>query len=61
MIQLQLTETETTTLREILEKHLKEMTYEIAFSHGKESIEYLKKRKEFIERLIERLRSSEGS
>jgi hypothetical protein len=59
MTQIQLTEIETTMLKEILEKHLSEMTFETAFSHSKESIEFLQKRKKFIEGLIERLRSGE--
>jgi hypothetical protein len=42
-------------LRDILQKHLSELTFEIAFSDRKDSVEFLKRRKEFIEGFIQRL------
>jgi hypothetical protein len=42
-------------LREILQKHLLELTFEVTFSHRRDSVAFLKKRKEFIESFIQRL------
>ncbi len=42
-------------LRNVLEKHLTQLTWEIAFTHSTDSIRFLRKRKEFIEGFIQRL------
>ncbi len=55
MTRIELTKDEANMLREILQNHLTELTHELAFSHSKDSIQYLKQRKEFIEGLIQRL------
>jgi len=55
MAQIELTPSEMIMLREVLQKHLSELTFEVAFSHRGDSVEFLKKRKEFIESLIQRL------
>jgi len=55
MAQIELTQDEIAMLREILQKSLSELTLEIAFSDRKDFREYLKKRKGFMEGLIQRL------
>jgi len=55
MAQIELTRDEIAMLREILQKGLSELTLEIAFSDRKDFREFLKKRKGFMEGLIERL------
>ena len=55
MVQIELSDGERDTLREILQKHLTELTWELTFTHKKDSIEFLKGRKEFIEGFIQRL------
>ena len=55
MAQIELTQDEIAMLREILQKGLSELTLEIAFSDRKDFREFLKKRKGFMEGLIERL------
>ena len=55
MAQIELTQNETEMLREILQKHLSELTFEVAFTHTTDSIRHLKRRKEFIEGFIQRL------
>jgi hypothetical protein len=55
MAQIELTQDEVTMLREILQKGLSELTLEIAFSDRKDFREFLKKRKAFMEGLIQRL------
>ncbi len=42
-------------LREVLQNHLKEVSWEIAFTHSKDSVQFLQKRREFIEGFIQRL------
>ena len=42
-------------LRDILKKHLSELSFEIAFTHTKDFAEILRKRKEFAEAFIQRL------
>jgi len=46
---------EITLLRDILKKHLSELSFEIAFTHTKDFAEILRKRKEFAEAFIQRL------
>jgi hypothetical protein len=53
--QIELTDGERDMLRDVLHKHLTELSWEIAFTHSKDSIEFLQKRKGFIEGFIERL------
>jgi hypothetical protein len=55
MAQIELTQDEIAMLREILQKGLSELTLEIAFSDRKDFREFLKKRKGFMEGLIQRL------
>jgi hypothetical protein len=55
MVQIELTEGERETLRAILQKHFSELSWEIAFTHEKASLEFLQKRKEFLEGFIQRL------
>jgi hypothetical protein len=57
MAQIELTQDEVNMLRDILRKHLSELSFEIAFthSHRKDFREFLEKRREFIEGFIQRL------
>jgi hypothetical protein len=55
MAEIELTQTEMNMLRDILKKHLSELTFEVAFTHRKDFLEFLEKRKEFIEDFIQRL------
>jgi signal-transduction protein with cAMP-binding, CBS, and nucleotidyltransferase domain len=55
MAEIELTQTEMNMLRDILKKHLSELTFEVAFTHRKDFAEFLEKRKEFIEDFIQRL------
>ena len=55
MVQIGLNDGERGTLRDVLQKHLSELSWEIAFTHGKDSVEFLQKRREFIEGFIQRL------
>jgi hypothetical protein len=57
MAQIELTHTEIDLLHEILQKALSELSLEIAFTDRKSCREFLKKRKEFMERFIQRLES----
>jgi len=52
---IELTQSEMDMLKDILQKDLTELTYEVAFCHNRESVAFLMKRKEFIESLIQRL------
>jgi hypothetical protein len=52
---IELTDGEKDMLREVLQNHLKEVSWEIAFTHSKDSVQFLQKRKEFIESFIQRL------
>jgi hypothetical protein len=55
MAEIELTQTEMNMLRDILKKHLSELTLEVAFTHRTDFREFLEKRKEFIEDFIQRL------
>ncbi len=55
MAQIKLTGEDRDILREVLQKHLSELSWEIAFTHRKDSSDFLQKRKEFIEGFIQRL------
>ncbi len=55
MAQIELTQVEVESLREILKRYLSELTMEIACSDRKDFRDFLKKRKEFMEDLIQRL------
>ncbi len=55
MAQIELTENEADMLREILRKHLTELTFEMAFSHRRDTGDILRERKEFLEGFIRRL------
>ena len=56
MPQIELTQSEMDMLKDILQKGLSELTFEVAFCHNRDSVAFLMKRKEFIESLMERLR-----
>jgi hypothetical protein len=55
MAEIELTLIEMNMLRDILKKHLSELTFEWAFTHRRDYFELLEKRKEFIEDFIQRL------
>ena len=55
MVDIELTQNEADILREILEAHLSELTFEIAFTHNREFTELLKKKREFIIDFLQRL------
>ncbi len=55
MAQIELTDGERDMLRDVLQKHLTELSWEIAFTHSRDSVEFLRKRKGFIEGFIQRL------
>jgi hypothetical protein len=55
MAQIEMTQDEIEMLRDIMKKQLSELTLETAFTHRKDFREYLKRRKEFMERLVGRL------
>lgn len=55
MAQIELTQVEMNMLRDILKKHVSELSFEIAFTHTKDFAEILRKRKEFAEAFIQRL------
>ena len=55
MVQIELEEGERDMLRDVLQKHLSELSFEIAFTHRKDPLKFLQKRKEFIEGFIQRL------
>ncbi len=61
MAQIELTQDEMKTLRETLKTYLSELSFEIAFTHSKDSAEVLRKRAEFIKSFIERLDRELGS
>ncbi len=52
---IELTDEERDRLRDIFQKHLTELSWEIAFTHNRDSIEFLRKRREFVEGFIHRL------
>ncbi len=55
MSQIELTNGDREMLREVLQNHLTEVSWEIAFTHSRDSVRYLQKRREFIEGFIQRL------
>ena len=55
MARIELTDGERDMLRDVLQKHLTELSWEIAFTHTKDSVRFLQKRREFIEGFIKRL------
>ncbi len=54
-MRIELNDLEKNKLRDILQKHLKELSWEIAFTHTTDSVKFLRDRKEFIEGFIQRL------
>ncbi len=52
---IELTDGDRDMLREVLQNHLTEVSWEIAFTHSKDSVQFLRKRREFIEDFIQRL------
>jgi signal-transduction protein with cAMP-binding, CBS, and nucleotidyltransferase domain len=61
MARIELSQIEVDMLREILGKQLSELTLETAFTHRKGFHEFLKRRKEFMEGLIQRLEREQAS
>jgi len=55
MAQIELTQAEMNMLRDTLKTYLSELSFEIAFTHSKDSAEILRRRAEFIERFVQRL------
>ncbi|HXX35929.1 MAG TPA: hypothetical protein VEM15_15780 [Thermodesulfobacteriota bacterium] len=61
MAQIELTQEEMHMLRDTLKTYLSELTFEIAFTHSKNSAEVLRRRAEFLEGFIQRLDRELGS
>ncbi|MGO8987679.1 MAG: hypothetical protein ACLQGU_08185 [bacterium] len=61
MAQVELTSKDIDTLQDILQKHLSELRWEIAFTHKTDIVKFLQKRKEFIEDFIQRLQKAKES
>ena len=55
MVDIELTQNEANLLREILQTHLSELTFEIAFTHNKGFTELLKKKRDFMVGFLQRL------
>ena len=55
MVEIELTQNEAKELREILEMHLSEITFEIAFTHNKGFTELLRKKRDFMIDFLQRL------
>ena len=55
MVDIELRQNEANLLREILQTHLSELTFEIAFTHNKEFTELLKKKRDFMIDFLQRL------
>ncbi len=55
MSTIELTDGDKEMLRNVLEKHLTQLSWEIAFTHSRDSVRFLRRRKEFIEGFIQRL------
>ena len=55
MAQIELSDGDRDTLRDVLQKHLSELSWEVAFTHRRDYVEFLQDRKEFIEGFIQRL------
>ena len=58
MVRVEMTDDERDRLSEVLHKHLGELSWEIAFTHTRDSLEYLRKRREFVEGFIHRLKGN---
>ncbi len=55
MVDVELTQNEANILREILQTHLSELTFEIAFTHNREFTEVLRKKRDFMIDFLQRL------
>ncbi len=55
MAQIELTDGDRDMLRDVLQKFLTELSWEIAFTHKKDSLEFLRERREFVEGFVQRL------
>ncbi len=55
MSAIELTNGDREMLQEVLQNHLTEVNWEIAFTHSRDSVRFLQKRREFIEGFIQRL------
>jgi len=55
MVEIELTQNEANVLREILQTHLSELNFEIAFTHNKEFTQLLKKKRDFMIDFLQRL------
>jgi len=55
MALIELTDGDKEMLRDVLQKHLSELSWEVAFTHRRDCVEFLQDRKEFIEGFIQRL------
>ena len=55
MLQIELSQNDMDMLREILQTHLSELSFEIAFTHNRDYTKVLMKRRDFMESLIRRL------
>ncbi len=53
---IELTDGEKDMLREVLQNHLTEVSWEMAFTHRRDSVQFLRERREFIEGFIRRLK-----
>jgi hypothetical protein len=61
MAQVELTSKDIDTLQDILQNHLSELRWEIAFTHKRDIVKFLQNRKEFIEDFIQRLQKVKES
>jgi len=55
MVNIQLNDGDKEMLQNVLEKHLTQLSWEIAFTHSRDSVRFLRERKEFIEGFMQRL------
>ncbi len=55
MLQIELSQDDMDMLREILQTHLSELSFEIAFTHNRDYVKVLRKRRDFMESLVRRL------
>jgi hypothetical protein len=55
MVEIELTQNEANILREVLQTHLSEISFEIAFTHNKEFTDLLRKKRDFMIDFLERL------
>ncbi len=53
---IELTNGDKEMLREVLQNHLTEVSWEMAFTHRRDSVQFLRERREFIEGFIRRLK-----